>query len=459
MKNYYKILNVESNSDIIVIKKSFRNLSNKYHPDKNRGNNYFDNYYKDIVEAYGVLSDKEARQKYDKIFNDDKSDFENFDLVTLSKLKEEQIYTNPLKSKISISFASAFIGGLILIIISFCIFYFISSGVSEPDSRLNIVQDLEPNVNGQSLLNDKVYFKEDYRYLYKTYTELDDIHTIENLGKIVAEQHMKDLPQEIGSFERYETLFSGVDRSNLFGVIYAANYIKKNISIESNFGNEIFISYFQLYKHLIDYYVDNFHPRYKSTISLNNNMKLVNPEKFKVFEENLKAFGIMIDFGDFSHYLNYDYEYLSRLFKGRVSEDIMEYLEFNAIELREDYEDDGGLKISQQQLFQRILKWEMYLEKYPNSYFRNYAQAIYKNYVNVLLFGLDNSPVFNDDGKLNDKHKLFLEYISQRYHYTKTVEFIKSYFLQLEQNDYHSSYGMSMELRNEIDSSFQIINY
>jgi hypothetical protein len=63
--NYYSILQIPSNVSIQEIKKSFRALSKKYHPDVNNGNKEFDDRFKDILNAYEVLSDSGKREKYD----------------------------------------------------------------------------------------------------------------------------------------------------------------------------------------------------------------------------------------------------------------------------------------------------------------------------------------------------------------------------------------------------------
>ena len=62
MKNYYNILNVEENATSDQIKKSFRKMSMKYHPDKNNGD---DQKFKEINEAYEILGDTDERKKYD----------------------------------------------------------------------------------------------------------------------------------------------------------------------------------------------------------------------------------------------------------------------------------------------------------------------------------------------------------------------------------------------------------
>jgi molecular chaperone DnaJ len=62
MKNYYKILEVEENASEEEIKKSYRNLSKKFHPDVNpNGAEQF----KEINEAYETLGDKGKKQTYD----------------------------------------------------------------------------------------------------------------------------------------------------------------------------------------------------------------------------------------------------------------------------------------------------------------------------------------------------------------------------------------------------------
>ncbi len=70
MPNYYQILGVSPSATSEEIKKSFRNLAMKYHPDKNRNSEESKQKFMKIVEAYEVLSDEQARRSYDDINND-----------------------------------------------------------------------------------------------------------------------------------------------------------------------------------------------------------------------------------------------------------------------------------------------------------------------------------------------------------------------------------------------------
>ena len=66
-KDYYSILGVDRKAGQDEIKKAFRKLARKYHPDVNQGDKASVEKFKEINEAHEVLSDSEKRQKYDEI--------------------------------------------------------------------------------------------------------------------------------------------------------------------------------------------------------------------------------------------------------------------------------------------------------------------------------------------------------------------------------------------------------
>ncbi len=64
-KDYYKVLGVQKTATADEIKKSYRKLAVKYHPDKNKDDKQAEEKFKELTEAYEVLGDAEKRKKYD----------------------------------------------------------------------------------------------------------------------------------------------------------------------------------------------------------------------------------------------------------------------------------------------------------------------------------------------------------------------------------------------------------
>lgn len=69
-RDYYEVLGVNRSADEASIKKAYRRLAKKYHPDTNSGNAQAEEKFKEVTEAYNVLSDKEKRKLYDQFGHD-----------------------------------------------------------------------------------------------------------------------------------------------------------------------------------------------------------------------------------------------------------------------------------------------------------------------------------------------------------------------------------------------------
>jgi len=67
MKNYYEILGVTKTHSDGEIRKSYRKLAMQYHPDRNPGDKAAEEKFKNIAEAYGVLTDPQKRKEYDSL--------------------------------------------------------------------------------------------------------------------------------------------------------------------------------------------------------------------------------------------------------------------------------------------------------------------------------------------------------------------------------------------------------
>lgn len=65
-RDYYEVLGVDRNADDAALKKAYRQLAKKYHPDMNPGDKEAEAKFKEATEAYGVLSDPDKRRQYDQ---------------------------------------------------------------------------------------------------------------------------------------------------------------------------------------------------------------------------------------------------------------------------------------------------------------------------------------------------------------------------------------------------------
>src|SRR5262245_52965741 len=65
-RDYYEVLGVKRGASEDEIKKAYRGLARKYHPDRNPGDKEAERHFKEVQEAYDVLSDKKKRSQYDQ---------------------------------------------------------------------------------------------------------------------------------------------------------------------------------------------------------------------------------------------------------------------------------------------------------------------------------------------------------------------------------------------------------
>ncbi len=66
MRDYYDILNVSKSSSQDEIKKAYRKIAMKYHPDRNPDNKDAEDKFKEAAEAYSILSDENKKSRYDQ---------------------------------------------------------------------------------------------------------------------------------------------------------------------------------------------------------------------------------------------------------------------------------------------------------------------------------------------------------------------------------------------------------
>ncbi|WKC78189.1 DnaJ domain-containing protein [Borreliella turdi] len=132
-KDYYNILGIQKNASNEEIKKAYKKLAIKYHPDKNKGNKIAEEKFKEINEAYEILSSPDKKRNYDALgstnFNNNDDHFEKeFNSSRFSNFEDldffSQIFTGSSRKTIdkeiilNISLYDAYMGSKKIILIN-----------------------------------------------------------------------------------------------------------------------------------------------------------------------------------------------------------------------------------------------------------------------------------------------------------------------------------------------------
>ena len=104
-RDYYEVLGIPRTCTKVEIKKAYRKLAREYHPDVNNGDPQAEESFKEISEAYAVLSSDDKRQQYDR-FGFSKNLFEDFDFSsTFSEFGFGDIFNNLAAKNITTALA------------------------------------------------------------------------------------------------------------------------------------------------------------------------------------------------------------------------------------------------------------------------------------------------------------------------------------------------------------------
>ncbi|WP_343658555.1 hypothetical protein [Chryseobacterium sp.] len=119
--------------------------------------------------------------------------------------------------------------------------------------------------------------------------------------------------------------------------------------------------------------------------------------------------------------------YYSSLFKNKVTPDYEAYISQTDKESESNYAADAGLIISWEQLGDRLIFWENFMNKYPESRLIKTVKQDYNDYLSDYLLGMDNTPTYEREpdqgtGKLNDEIKTEFNRMIKKYPNSNTAK-------------------------------------
>lgn len=162
--------------------------------------------------------------------------------------------------------------------------------------------------------------------------------------------------------------------------------------------------------------------------------------EFQPIIKDLNTYGIQLeDVGEGCVDLTFYPDYFYEIFKPYTTEATKEYLRLVAFERDNEFLFDAGICITWEQLADRIVNFEEYLNKYPQSILADDAKETHNRYIYWLLMGCDNTPTFDwsdgEDSKLNADVYQSYQKIIDTYSYRGLANILKEYCSLLNENN------------------------
>lgn len=132
--------------------------------------------------------------------------------------------------------------------------------------------------------------------------------------------------------------------------------------------------------------------------------------KLKVLESKIKTAELEVwSIGEGMAVVRTVPDYYMNIFSGKLTPDYEKYTLIVAQEEKELWESDAAVAISWKDLGERVITWENFMAKYPESKLKKDAESTYKMYRHAFLLGLDNTPVieFTTNEMDEEAHKAF----------------------------------------------------
>jgi hypothetical protein len=231
-----------------------------------------------------------------------------------------------------------------------------------------------------------------------------------------------------GDFNLFKKQVTAFQHMGLVAIPVTEKLVKKYVSTFSGPDKDsVFVLYSNVFYSQVNRFNDSFETTYKNMLE-RIDRKIHDPE-ITDFNKSLDRCGLSLMRTEGIYYVDEKYNYFYKLFNGKVSRAMNEYLKIRKKELKEGFSNDAELVISFNQLYQRVLTWEKFNNSYPDFVIRDDTQNHYTTYMSTLVTGMDNSPTFDyDTGILYPELNTLYLKITARQDSLKSTKTIKDYY-------------------------------
>lgn len=276
-----------------------------------------------------------------------------------------------------------------------------------------------------------------------------------SVKNLVAKNH-QNLRGVDGDFASFKEYIAGLKDDDAASIPYALDYIKTCLPPGMAERDSVMLLFNVKFFKVTNALSDKLETRYAAMVKLYDAGS--KSYKLKIFQNNLKACGIGIFQTEGNDYLDVLPGYFYTNFKNRVSAGVREYLDIRREELAQGFSEDAGLLITYKQLYQRVKRWEKFLKDHPASVYKNEAENYYTTYLETLLTGMDNSPVFDGfDETLSPEVKAIYEQAILKDPESPSSKIITYYYGLLSRHDFRQNDSIAVFLKEHQLSTMQAV--
>jgi len=238
----------------------------------------------------------------------------------------------------------------------------------------------------------------------------------------------------VSALLQYREYSKNLVKTDLSSISKALDKYKKLFTTAPlDYRDSAFVEFRNLFYNVINNYSDTFWNTPELVKKVND--KQNDDPAVKSLKTALDNNGLRLSITEGSYYIDEKPDYLINNFKSYTSQGTIEFLNLRSEELQQGFSEDAKLLITFQELGNRIVAWQNYINKFPNSPLQAEAKFSYHLYLNTFLTGLDNSPIANDDILIPEMKQVYRDFITRNKD-TESGKIVEKFFNILAQNNF-----------------------